>query len=583
MGMNYLVISGVCTISSVIALRCWTETLLEKFRSDGLISENTLYSGNMTAVIYLLLRSHVTVALLALCVIDVFALLILSLKTLFFGELYSSETRKLVERLVNYVIYKGIFVALIVPPTIFQAGLWVTWLTILCCLKMFQGIARDRLERLNACPSATPWTYFRVYSALLLVLAVDFFWLCFCVATYGTSGSTRLWLFLFEPLSIAFETSQAIMVHGFQLLDIWVRHSSLDAADCHGSKLIDTATSGSLWEWRSNLVWNLGFFLDMMTLLMALGHYALIWWLHGMSFQLVDAFLLLHIRALVCAMVNLVRGFIKFKRALGTLHKALPDATFDEIQSYDDECAICREPMVKAKKLPCNHLFHLVCLRSWLDQGLSGMYSCPTCRKPVLIGRNVDQTSVHMPVSRDEQLARRLSAGLDNTGHVGLPPNQNRNSLAADPVRGSGPHSNWFPSWPGQDGASSSTGAARSLRLGRVQTMMRHLASMGEAYTQATLEDSSWGLWSMNPSQATTSETPGPPPNTPLAYRGNSGVVGVRRRRTLSQPMTDSITNLLAMAETVREVVPHIPDEIIFQDLQRTNSVSVTVNNLLQM
>jgi hypothetical protein len=43
-------------------------------------------------------------------------------------------------------------------------------------LQMFQALARDRLERLNASPSATPWTYLRVYSALLLVLSVDLFW-----------------------------------------------------------------------------------------------------------------------------------------------------------------------------------------------------------------------------------------------------------------------------------------------------------------------------------------------------------------------------------------------------------------------
>lgn len=43
---------------------------------------------------------------------------------------------------------------------------------------MFQALGRDRLERLNASPSATPWTYFRVYSVLLFVLSVDLFWYC---------------------------------------------------------------------------------------------------------------------------------------------------------------------------------------------------------------------------------------------------------------------------------------------------------------------------------------------------------------------------------------------------------------------
>lgn len=103
---------------------------------------------------------------------------------------------------------QGTFLPLVVPSTIFQASLWSMWLIILCSLKvfgvilgficlhwnwksgklitslvhimqMFQALARDRLERLNASPSATPWTYFRVFSVLLLVLFVDLFWYCF--------------------------------------------------------------------------------------------------------------------------------------------------------------------------------------------------------------------------------------------------------------------------------------------------------------------------------------------------------------------------------------------------------------------
>ncbi|CAJ2674068.1 unnamed protein product [Trifolium pratense] len=38
---------------------------------------------------------------------------------------------------------------------------------------MFQALARDQLERLNASPSATPWTYLRVSSALLFIILID--------------------------------------------------------------------------------------------------------------------------------------------------------------------------------------------------------------------------------------------------------------------------------------------------------------------------------------------------------------------------------------------------------------------------
>lgn len=128
--------------------------------------------------------------------------------------------------------------------------------------------------------------------------------------------------------------------------------------------------AGSLWELKGSLIRNLGFFLDMATLLMALGHYVHIWRLHGMTFNLVDAVLFLNIRvniidhfyiiifvlgyklshillfaleqALLSATIKRIRGFMKLRKALGALHAALPDATSEELQSYDDECAICR-------------------------------------------------------------------------------------------------------------------------------------------------------------------------------------------------------------------------------------------------
>lgn len=44
------------------------------------------------------------------------------------------------------------------------------------------------------------------------------------------------------------------------------------------------------------LIRNFGFVLDVMTLLMAMGHYMHIWWLHGLSFHLIDAVLFLNLR-----------------------------------------------------------------------------------------------------------------------------------------------------------------------------------------------------------------------------------------------------------------------------------------------
>ncbi|KAL5810914.1 hypothetical protein ACOSQ4_027482 [Xanthoceras sorbifolium] len=585
MGTSYLTISAASTVLSFVALLVWTEFSLDKLKINGLFSEDFVHLENLDRAIELVLGSYATYTLLGNFLLNAFVLLILCLKTIFFVKLYPSETRKFVERLINYVIYKGTFLPLVVPPTVFQAALWSTWLTVLCSLKMFQALARDRLERLNASPSATPWTYFRVFSVLLLVLSVDCFWIRLCLVIYRTLGSSMLLLLFFEPLSVAFETLQAILVHGFQLLDIWLHHSAGNSSNCERSKFFDISAAGSLLEWKGILIRNLGFFLDMATLLLALGHYVHIWWLRGMAFHLVDAILFLNIRALLSAIIKRIKGFIKLRLALGDLHAALPDATSEELRAYDDECAICREPMAKAKRLKCNHLFHLACLRSWLDQGLSETYSCPTCRKPLFVGRHENEVNPRAgEVLSDEQLARQLSLGLDHSNNSGQPlptgifPSQTQNSMEGSPWRNAGLDSNWLHNWPSQgvDGAGPST-AMRSVGLGRVQMMMRHLASVGETYAQTAIDDTAWSLWPMNPSQAAASGSP-IPPVVAERYPGNTGGLHIR---SASRAANDNIANILAMAETVREVLPHIPDELIFEDLQRTNSVTVTVNNLL--
>lgn len=56
----------------------------------------------------------------------------------------------------------------------------------------------------------------------------------------------------------------------------------------------------------------------------------------------------------------------------------------------DRTCIICREDMAVVdhpKKLPCGHIFHFRCLRSWLER----QQSCPTCRRDVVLDGRTDQ------------------------------------------------------------------------------------------------------------------------------------------------------------------------------------------------
>lgn len=88
------------------------------------------------------------------------------------------------------------------------------------------------------------------------------------------------------------------------------------------------------------------------------------------------------------------------------MNELYPNATQEDLtRSSDSTCIICREEMQviteeeiednpeaaayrgengqnldQPKKLPCGHIFHFHCLRSWLER----QQTCPTCRRSVL-------------------------------------------------------------------------------------------------------------------------------------------------------------------------------------------------------
>ena len=52
-------------------------------------------------------------------------------------------------------------------------------------------------------------------------------------------------------------------------------------------------------------------------------------------------------------------------------------ATSEEIERFDDVCAVCLFAMTKARVTPCHHLFHADCLR----QCLKTSDKCPMCKR----------------------------------------------------------------------------------------------------------------------------------------------------------------------------------------------------------
>jgi hypothetical protein len=59
----------------------------------------------------------------------------------------------------------------------------------------------------------------------------------------------------------------------------------------------------------------------------------------------------------------------------------LPDASKEQIEDKNDVCSICLQDMKIAKITPCNHLYHEMCLRKWLNTKTD----CPLCSEKIII------------------------------------------------------------------------------------------------------------------------------------------------------------------------------------------------------
>ncbi|EGT36235.1 hypothetical protein CAEBREN_29942 [Caenorhabditis brenneri] len=89
------------------------------------------------------------------------------------------------------------------------------------------------------------------------------------------------------------------------------------------------------------------------------------------------------VRALHKAFLDVVLS----RRAINAMNSQFPVVSADELATMDATCIICREEMTgeaSPKRLPCSHVFHAHCLRSWFQR----QQTCPTCRTDIWQVRN---------------------------------------------------------------------------------------------------------------------------------------------------------------------------------------------------
>lgn len=323
--------------------------------------------------------------------------------------------------------------------TIFRGELGGWFLVMFISLlvgKVWGWIGEGRVEYLEQQPPANP-RLFHIRLALSLVLSVLFnaFMLRYCVNTViHQARPDMMVMFGFEFAILTILSTSTTARYGIALMEIYItrqqvkakmeerraeiRAARMEAIREHAragessppTNLPDENDVNELeidvpgWEEKGRWVFYLDLLTDFVKLLVYLVFFAILLTFYGLPIHI-----LRDVVVTIRSFARRIMDFLRYRNATRDMNERYPDATAEEV-AREDVCIICREEMVsvqpapgaagegdaqsanarrvpdrlRPKKLPCGHILHFACLRSWLER----QQNCPTCRRPVVVAGN---------------------------------------------------------------------------------------------------------------------------------------------------------------------------------------------------
>ncbi|OZJ05982.1 hypothetical protein BZG36_01239 [Bifiguratus adelaidae] len=305
------------------------------------------------------------------------------LQAMFFGPLRAIEVEHLYER--SWYAVTETCLAMTIFRDEFDARFVVTFTTLLF-LKIFHWLCADRVEFMEQTPQIPRLFHARIVTLLVILGVLD------CALTHQAvnitvkRGANVMIMFGFEYAILA---STVFSTFGKYILNI-----------------IDAHTEEP-WETKSIYVFYLDLISDFFKLVTYLIFFTIILHFYGLPLHIIrDVYVTF--RSFLQKCTDLYR----YQRATRNMNERYPDVSEAELTAMSDRtCIICREEMFGRdaeangnsdapqgqdararahgpperaadipKRLPCGHVFHFHCLRSWLER----QQTCPTCRAPVL-------------------------------------------------------------------------------------------------------------------------------------------------------------------------------------------------------
>ncbi|XP_075906662.1 E3 ubiquitin-protein ligase AMFR-like [Nelusetta ayraudi] len=311
-----------------------------------------------------------------------------TIQCIVFGPLRVSEKQHLKDKFWNFIFYKFIFIfGVLNVQTVEEVVMWCLWFSALVFLHLMVQLCKDRFEYLSFSPSTPMNSHVRVICLLVSLLLACCSLAVVCGLLGASYGMHTLSFMAAECLLVTVRTGHVITRYSIHLWDL--KHPGT-------------------WESKGTYVYYTDFAMELAMLFLDLIHHIHMLLFGNIWLSMASLVIFMQLRYLFHEVQRRLRRHKNYLRVINNMEARFAIATSEELAANDDDCAICWDAMQSARKLPCGHLFHNSCLRSWLEQDTS----CPTCRKMLNISGDGGQP-------RNQQQG---GGGLeDNMGPAGPP------------------------------------------------------------------------------------------------------------------------------------------------------------------
>ncbi|KAK6590183.1 hypothetical protein RS030_172646 [Cryptosporidium xiaoi] len=338
---------------------------------------------------------------------------------IFIGRLRDIEIEEIIDQGRMFLL-DTIFFLLFSSPTInnVEVGAMVLsrYITLVLLLKMLHLITHIRINHMFEVEKPRVFNVIRVALLLNILLVIDLSLIFRYLGLLSRESTLRLWIF-FESISLFVScviSTGKYIVHvidlKIQALQLTMRKLEEDTNyQYHGDST--NSSHNFVWSNKNAVLFYMEVIGDICSLVSYLLFIILFLLLNPSRIPLYIMGDILHI---IKALYNKLSSFRRYRKLTKNMETKFQEATLEEIERVDT-CIVCRDTLyIGSKKIPCGHVFHLDCLKSWFIQ----QQTCPICRSPINIQDDVQEIEVSVRNEREEENNANFEENSNNASEV---------------------------------------------------------------------------------------------------------------------------------------------------------------------